>query len=270
MDSIKACTHCGNEYPATNEYFVLRKDSKHGLTSWCKVCIAERSIQMRLRKGGKRAQYVQRKDGLKQCTKCQEWLPETSEYFNRNKRVLGGMASWCKSCSKEYNVQRRINNPEKVKAEKRAEYQRNKSRYKVWGERYYQENRVKRIEYARRQPRNPMGDLIRLHRRLARKRELPDNFTEVEWIACLEYFNYQCAVCGCKDRPIQMDHWIPLNDPDCPGTVAKNIVPLCGQTDGCNQSKNRKRPNVWLAKHYGEKETKRIMNEIERYFESVN
>lgn len=40
MDSIpqKRCTKCGNEYPATAEYFKADKRNRSGLHSWCREC----------------------------------------------------------------------------------------------------------------------------------------------------------------------------------------------------------------------------------------
>src|SRR5215207_3822960 len=36
--TTKRCSKCGQEYPATHEFFVARSSSKDGLDSWCKSC----------------------------------------------------------------------------------------------------------------------------------------------------------------------------------------------------------------------------------------
>lgn len=41
VDKLKICTKCGEEYPATSEYFYKRKDRKYRLVSWCKRCASE-------------------------------------------------------------------------------------------------------------------------------------------------------------------------------------------------------------------------------------
>src|SRR5581483_2176482 len=68
----------------------------------------------------------------------------------------------------------------------------------------------------------PVRQAAPLRAYVARKRSLPDTFTERDWQRALEYWDYKCAVCG---RPrglwhtLAADHWIPLTAPDCPGTV---------------------------------------------------
>jgi len=108
---------------------------------------------------------------------------------------------------------------------------------------------------------------------MARKRGLPDDFTVDQWQRCLDYFNHCCAVCGrqMKDlfgtHTVAMDHWIPLSSPDCPGTVAHNIVPLCHGEGGCNNSKGAKIPETWLKKRFGGRKAKAIVARIEAYFD---
>ena len=104
---------------------------------------------------------------------------------------------------------------------------------------------------------------------LQRKRELPNSFTSTQWQRALDYWGHKCAVCG---RPrglwhtISQDHWIPLSSPDCPGTDATNILPLCCGVDGCNNSKGYQRPETWLKKKLGKRRATRKLAEIEAYF----
>ncbi len=103
----------------------------------------------------------------------------------------------------------------------------------------------------------------------ARKRSLPNNFSAQDRRRALEYWNGRCAVCG---RPpglwhtIATDHWIPLSSPDCPGTIKTNMVPLCHGTDGCNNQKYAKMPEVWLREKMGKRRAKRKLEEIEYFF----
>ncbi|MCC7449817.1 MAG: hypothetical protein IT324_20525 [Anaerolineae bacterium] len=102
-----------------------------------------------------------------------------------------------------------------------------------------------------------------------RKRSLPDTFTKADWQRALEYWDYRCAVCN---RPrglwhtLTADHWIPLNSPDCPGTVSTNLIPLCHGQDGCNNSKSGTNPDVWLDKKFGKRKAAEKRAEIEAYF----
>ncbi len=41
--SLKRCTKCGNQYPATLAYFYPDKRNKNGLHAWCKICNREHS-----------------------------------------------------------------------------------------------------------------------------------------------------------------------------------------------------------------------------------
>ena len=38
-NNLKKCTECGNDFPATTEYFHKHKNGKNGLNPKCKSCI---------------------------------------------------------------------------------------------------------------------------------------------------------------------------------------------------------------------------------------
>jgi hypothetical protein len=105
---------------------------------------------------------------------------------------------------------------------------------------------------------------------LTRKRELPHSFTGKDWDRALDYWGHKCAIC---ERPrglwhtLAQDHWIPLTNPDCPGTDPTNILPLCHGTDGCNNSKGKHNPETWLKKKLGKKKATQKLAEIHAYFE---
>ncbi len=104
---------------------------------------------------------------------------------------------------------------------------------------------------------------------LARKRSLPIAFSSRDWDAALDYWGHQCAVCS---RPrglwhtLAQDHWIPLSNPDCPGTLPNNILPLCHGEGGCNNSKGSKDPIRWLEERLGKRRAAQKRAEIEAYF----
>lgn len=114
---------------------------------------------------------------------------------------------------------------------------------------------------------------IASRRREARKKALPSTFIEENWLNALDYFAGRCAACN---RPINglfhtahADHWVALSSPDCPGTVATNIVPLCGGQGGCNQSKKDRDPEEWLKSKFGTRKAKEILARINAYFDWV-
>jgi len=46
---------------------------------------------------------LNKRNKLKQCTKCTRNFPITSEFFYRNRTTKDGLDSWCKECKKEYD-----------------------------------------------------------------------------------------------------------------------------------------------------------------------
>ena len=109
---------------------------------------------------------------------------------------------------------------------------------------------------------------------MARKNALPNTFTPEQWEQCLSYFDHSCAVCGTPQDlfiQLQADHWIPLFNDDCTGTVMSNMIPLCGGSKfnshtGCNQSKGCKDPMEWLEYKYDTRKAQQIYNRIIDYF----
>lgn len=233
-------------------------------------------------------------DEMKQCTKCKVWMPATSDYFHRTKRQRCGLNPHCKRCRAAIE-----------KAGKQRYREANKDRLAEYNRRYAQENKgmvnEKSRRYARRHPdrikhsraRNyaKCGEIYRQqhkeytkshpeivnarnNRRRASKRNLPNGFTSIDWLACCAYFSGRCAVCGYAPdhhRKLAMDHWIPLSDPrpENPGTVPTNIVPLCHGLGGCNNSKKSSDPIEWLNVKFGQVQATEILARIETYFVHV-
>jgi hypothetical protein len=101
---------------------------------------------------------------------------------------------------------------------------------------------------------------------------LPNTFTLEQRAFMLAYWNYACAICGNQEgfwHLLADDHWIPINSPDCPGTVADNMIPLCHGTNGCNNAKNSSEPQAWLVKQFGTSKARKLSKAIEAYFAVV-
>lgn len=117
----------------------------------------------------------------------------------------------------------------------------------------------------------PQGRIARMaadHRRRARKRALPALYTPQHWRLALDYWHHACAVCKAQEGfwwTLAMDHWIPLADPLCPGTVPWNIVPLCNGTTGCNTHKINIPAKEWLIKKLGKNRALHKVKEIESF-----
>jgi 5-methylcytosine-specific restriction endonuclease McrA len=159
-------------------------------------------------------------------------------------------------------------------------YRQNRLRLVDASKRYYRRNRDKILLSTRRYRQNNREKLNKIYhvktlRRRARKLSLPDIFTGEQWQYAVGYFNGCCAACGRQGNDLfgthtlAADHWIPLSHPDCLGTVAWNIIPLCHGEGGCNNSKNDKLPGVWLRENFTDRENMEIMSRTIAYFNDV-
>lgn len=231
------------------------------------------------------------------------------EYHHANRgEILAKQAEYRKTESFRQSIRRhQLRNRESLYERTRHWRRRNKQHVSEYNHQYYSANvdyeKVRRREYQKthkaqiartrklylqrnqavikerhsawaRSDRGRLSKRINQSKRLARKRNLPDTFTPLDWERCLGYWHGCCAVCG---RPaglwhtIAADHWIPLSSPDCPGTVPTNIVPLChAKKDGegsCNVSKRDRDPAQWLVEYLEAKKAAAKLAEIESYFD---
>jgi hypothetical protein len=123
------------------------------------------------------------------------------------------------------------------------------------------------------------NDRIHYHRYRARKRALPDSLDTNAVTFLFQYWQFACAICGREAgglfHVLALDHWIPLSNPTCPGTVAWNILPLCHAKPGipsfphvpyCNNSKAAQDPVTWLKTKLGPRKANAKLRDIETYF----
>lgn len=174
------------------------------------------------------------------CKSCGGEYPATTEYFHPEKLGKNGLRARCKSCLRRKQADYRAANVETLTGS--HAYSKKKAFWQAASA-----------------------------RKAARKRNLPATLTTAEWQYALDYFDNQCAVCGCSNRKLALDHWIPLSDPrtDNPGTVAKNAVPLCHDRRGCNIGKRNKPAEQWLSQRYGDSHAQEILRRIQAYFDSL-
>jgi hypothetical protein len=248
--TLKTCYHCKQQKPLSE--FYKQSHSKDGVAGTCRLCVS-------LRKGH-RGQRIQRQvpEGMKYCPKCENTLPATTEYFHKSSYKKDGLNSHCKTCRTTHYY----DNHEEIRA-------KNRVATLDW--------RMRNLERSRKTSRDrfknhPEITRIANHKRIARKKSKPFNFTKNDWQRALDYFNHRCAVCGRQfndlfgERKAAADHWIPLANSNCPGTVPTNIVPLCHGIDGCNSSKNRTLPMDWLMKKFSKRKAEQINKRIQDYF----
>lgn len=299
---LKKCSKCGQEKPATTQYFHAATDKKSGFRSHCKVCKNEHYQTNKDRISEKQRQrWQQNRENLnaarreeyrnnpaereKIMTRNRKYIQENPEkkrqfdrrYYAQNQDRIRAYNAVNRERKTEYMQVYRKDKREELTASKRRYYRINKELINKQRRDYYSRNR----EYiANRQKLYSLANPIRARqiktaahqKRRARKHLLPDTFTTQHWRNCLEYFHNTCAVCGGQLRDLfgdvepHADHWIALNQPDCPGTTPDNMLCLC---NGCNLSKKDKQPAEWLIMRFGSHKTKAILERIKTYFEWV-
>ena len=298
-NDMKRCAKCKKLLPATPKHFNRNRTRKDGFANRCRDCanLARRerrqaNIEVARRKD--RERYTRDRDRIQSRSK--KYYPRMNE--RRRKERLSNPEDVRRKDRERYVrhktrilTNRRENdhrNPERKKRQNRNAYLKNPDAYKNQSKQWREDNpdrfkelqrksRIKRRDKNRQWQRDyykshPDLRRIKLQRQLTRKRNLPIDFSITDWQRALEYFNHCCAVCG---RPkglfhtLAMDHWIPLSSPDCPGTVAANIIPLCHGIDGCNNSKSNKPPADWLEQRFGQRKANSILKHIQAYFASL-
>lgn len=245
---FKPCSKCGEWFPGTSQFFGVDKRGKMGLAAECRTCHNKR---------------------------CKIYDQKRSVYFRDYQRNLP------KEIKNQRSAEWRQRNPEKAREVwhrqhvKRKDQEREYNRAKYWSNPDYYRRRAKEYAKQKRAERPLPKQRIKvtswsaLLRHRARKCGKGDTLTAADLRRALAYWGECCAVCG---RPagiwhtIAADHWIPLNNPNSPGTVPENIIPLCHGQDGCNNSKSDRDPVEWLTEKLGKRKARRKLAEIAAYF----
>lgn len=277
---LKRCTKCGVEYPATTQYFHRNKRGKYGLNVICVICNRAKAREWNSKNAERsrkreREWRIANRERKRQTDR--EWYDANTEKKREydRQRYIANRDTHRESCRIWY-----VKNSEAARRKSKARYWQNPEREKALAREWVLRNPEK-ARLSKREYRQQNFEKIRIyiHRREARKRSLADTFTHEQWQHALEYFGGCCAVCGrpVKDlfnsHTLSADHWIPLSSPDCPGTVATNVLPLCHSKEigagGCNGSKSNKDPEKWLVERFGDKKSAEILKRIQEYFDSI-
>lgn len=198
----------------------------------------------------------------KTCAKCNE--VKTLDNYTKHKAGLGGRESSCKSCRAGYYTENRTeflkryeNNKEHYLELMRVRYEENQESYKEYRRKYYAENKADiseryreyckdKREYLTELSRNwrrnnPEKEMLITERRRARKKSLPDDFTEEQMLNTFGYFG-GCVLTGAT-TDIHWDHVIPLATGRV-GTTFGNMIPLRSEL---NMSKSDTNIFEWFA-----------------------
>lgn len=117
--SFKVCTKCGEEKPATLEYFAKSKRGKYGTRADCKVCNNQSSKQYR----------EENKDAIQSYHK---------QYYEENEKVI-------KTQRKQY----REENKENIQVRDRRRYEGNKEAKLIQKKQYYEINKAGILIYKK-------------------------------------------------------------------------------------------------------------------------
>lgn len=90
----KQCAKCKTWYPANDTFFYKKSSSTNKLKAQCKKCYNRHTP-----KASQAPSLIE--DGMKQCTKCLEIFPATSDYFHKHTRL--GLQPRCRTCHLEDN-----------------------------------------------------------------------------------------------------------------------------------------------------------------------
>ena len=235
------------------------------------------------------------------CNQCS--LDKNLILFPIDRRCKSGRLGTCRACVNRVKKATRAANPEKFRAQDKAQRLRNLENIRARERALYAINRVhirtrkkrnrlenlekarkhERAKYARtripllaklssRYAQNPGAQQVRLHNRRAKKLGLPATFTIDDLTFMRQYWHFACAICENQEGfewTLALDHFIPLVSPHCPGSVATNTIPLCHGMGGCNNFKGTQDPHAWLLKRYGKRKAAIILKKINTYFEIV-
>ena len=271
LSPLKRCTKCGTECPRTSEYFPPRKDTRDKLGSWCRKCVsAQNAARLKVRRPTPEFKEKRRKQDA-----TPKAIATRRRYYNEHYKTPEYLATRRERSKDPDTVSKR-----RERAARPEIRERQREHDREYGKTYRQTAKYKatRKDINTRRKQDPKFQaLIKVayQKRQARKRQLPDTLTTEQWQSAVDYFNGCCAVCGrqLKDlfgtHTVSVDHWIPLTNPQCPGTTVDNCIPLCHGEFGCNGSKNNHDPVEWLESKFGKRKAKQILQRIETYFESV-
>ena len=196
----------------------------------------------------------------KRCSKCGVVKPLAE--FGKNKSRKDGCQDYCNECRHQYRasngnheaarVQRWRDNNKELAAEYARGYQAANKQHLAEYIRRWRADNNEHINEKKRQYRTNHPDIQRIagHRRRARKRELPHDWTKADMVHALRVFDNKCAACGTGLllEAVHWDHVIPISDkrPDNPGTVPGNMAPMCSK---CNQSKHTTDYRAWFKRN---------------------
>lgn len=213
--------------------------------------------------GGKYLEY-------KECTQCHKSLPNTEEYFYKQKHkdksgnVYYTLVPQCKECnrkrSNKYRVEHKKQHNDCCRKYKEEHKELMNERKRKW----FAENTERAIDYQKEWNNSHREQLLEYS--AFRQQHKLHKITKTEWENCKKYFNYECAYCGLpiakhiarrRGKFINMDFHKEHIDSNGNNELS-NCVPSCRK---CNSQKNTLDFEMWYrgrCKNFTEERYNRI------------
>ena len=232
----RVCNRCNIEKPLTDFEPTYKKPGTRRGT--CKACRQEQQWQRYVPKTNRR-----RKGEPRICRVCGSPLIAGDNWGTSEQNKQRNM---CKTCRNAYRKIRREANPERIKAQKRAYYQRNKEAIKAKRRAYRATRTPEQREHDYQmiqawKKRNPERESHYAAHAYAKRRGAIGSHTEEEWQMYLDMAEHKCLACG-RDGPLTKDHILPLIKGGTDNI--HNIQPLC---QSCNSRKHAQFINYWIG-----------------------
>jgi hypothetical protein len=229
-DTMKRCTKCGLELPATPEYFYRDGDK---LRSNCKICVCKQV-------------HIYRQENLEK-----ERIQESRYYATNRDKISQRRREIYAENRNKLRTERLLHyaaNPEKAREKQRLQYAAHPDM-----------KRKALIRKARRRAQKLALPDTFTAQDWQRCLDYWRNTCAVCQYPLQDIFD--------SVKP-HADHWIPLNykGADNPGTVPGNMICLCGS---CNSSKKDGMPTEWLNQRYGNRKANQILARVKAYFDSL-
>lgn len=173
------------------------------------------------------------------CARC--FRSKSLDRYTTSKKAKDGKHCYCNDCLAELANARYRKDPKhgiavvmryrrtskgRAATSRANKKSRSKPGYREKFRSYHREWRLK----------NPDKWNACIERRVARKRSVEFDFTQTDKDYGLQFFGFSCALCSTSFEKVEptWDHWIPLSNEYCLGTVPENMVPVCRP---CNSAK---------------------------------
>jgi hypothetical protein len=190
---------------------------------------------------------------MKQCFKCKDIFPATTEFFHKNNQKKDGLHPLCKTCKSDHI--RVYNATEKARLSRRLYAQQNRKEISEKARIYRNIHKDVINEQQRERLKKPRAQMVKraAHiRRRARKRAVPGNLTTQQIQQKLKAQRYRCYYAACGYAKFEkkngkyiyhLEHTIPLSRTEYnPKNDVNYVVLAC---PACNMSKHDKLPWEW-------------------------